>query len=174
MSVASTLFRKLLPPAWPLRDSEMLLPLSGCPSFRAQSPTQMQSELRVVQCITSVNELYCWSTEWGGERMWKEGKSRKEPRKESGIGNEYSIHYQSVCASYTGPYWLLQSKWHITLVNFYETDLNKMSTVPREVPNSHKYYGQSCMCWFTLHRASATVYQLSLYKAKATTDVSRD
>lgn len=51
-------------------DSEMLQPtLPGQARLRAQSTTQMQSELRVLHCMASVNELYCWRTEGGGARM---------------------------------------------------------------------------------------------------------
>lgn len=53
----------------------------------------------------------------------------------------------------------------MTLVNFYETDLNKMSTV-QSPPLINTTVSHACADSHYTVRASARVYQLSLYKAK--------
>lgn len=103
----------------------------------------------------------------------KEGKSRKEPSKEIGISKGYSTHYPSVCASCSGLHWLLQSYGDMTLVDFYDTDLKKVSTAQSATLLSTTVSHACADSHYTV-RASARVYQLNLYKAKTTTDVSRD
>lgn len=98
----------------------------------------------------------------------KEQKSRKEPSKETGTGKGYSTHYPSICASHSGLHWLLQSYRDMTQVNFYETDLNKVSTVQSPTLLSITVSNACPDSHYTV-RASARVYQLSLYKAKTAT-----
>lgn len=153
--------------------SEMLqLTLPGHASFRASSTTQMQSELREVHCMASFNELSCWSTEGGGARMWKKGKAGKNQRRRRGQARDIAYTTQA-CASYSGLYWLLQSYWDMTLVKFCKTDLNEVSRVQSPTLTSTTASHACADSHYTV-RASARVYQLSLYKAKTTTDVSRD
>lgn len=61
----------------------------------------------------------------------------------------------------------------MTLVNFYETDFNKVPTVQSPTLISTTVSHACADPPYTV-RASARVYQLSLYKAKTTTDVPRD
>lgn len=133
----------------------------------------MQSEFRVAHCTASANELYCWNMEGRGVRMGKNRKAGKNQARRQGLGRDIALHYPSICASHSGLHWLLQNYGDMTQVNFYDIDLNKVSTV-RSPTLLSTTVSHACPDSHYTVRASARVYQLSLYKAKTTTDVSRD
>lgn len=65
----------------------MLQPtLPGQTRFRARSTAQMQSELRILHCLASVNELYCWRTEGEEcERREEQERTKEGDRDRQGI-----------------------------------------------------------------------------------------